>query len=55
LLTDPALRLAAMDAAGVDLQVISPMPLYHYWADPTAAVRIGTLVSAFMNQWATST
>ena len=33
LLSDPALRLAAMDAAGVDLQVISPMPLYHYWAD----------------------
>lgn len=40
LLTDPARRLAAMDNAGVDIQVISPMPLYHYWADPVLAERI---------------
>ncbi len=40
LLTEPARRLAAMDDAGVDIQVVSPMPLYHYWADPVLAERI---------------
>ncbi|MGW0941350.1 amidohydrolase family protein [Streptomyces sp. NPDC002623] len=34
LLTDAAVRLAAMDAAGVDIQLVSPSPShYHYWAD----------------------
>jgi aminocarboxymuconate-semialdehyde decarboxylase len=33
LLTDPARRLAAMDAAGVDVQLVSPSPShYHPWA-----------------------
>ena len=40
LLTEPARRLAAMDDAGVDIQVVSPMPHYHYWADPVVAERI---------------
>ena len=32
-LTDPARRLADMDSAGVDVQVVSPSPShYHYWA-----------------------
>ena len=35
LLTEPARRLAAMDDAGVDIQVVSPMPLYHYWPIPS--------------------
>ncbi len=39
LLTDPAQRLAAMDRARVDVQVVSPMPLYHYWADASVAQR----------------
>lgn len=31
-------RLAAMDAAGVDVQLVSPSPSqYHYWADPDLA------------------
>jgi aminocarboxymuconate-semialdehyde decarboxylase len=31
-------RLADMDAAGVDVQVVSPSPShYHYWADPDLA------------------
>jgi aminocarboxymuconate-semialdehyde decarboxylase len=34
-----------MDAAGVDLQVISPMPLYHYWAEPPVAVRVTRLTN----------
>ena len=33
-LTDVTARLAAMDAAGVDVQLVSPSPShYHYWAD----------------------
>jgi predicted TIM-barrel fold metal-dependent hydrolase len=45
LLTDPAQRLAAMDRAAVDVQVVSPMPLYHYWADPHLAERVTRLTN----------
>ena len=48
LLTDPAQRLAAMDRAGVDVQVVSPMPLYHYWADVSAAERLTRLTNESM-------
>ncbi len=38
LLTRVDTRLAEMDAAGVDVQVVSPSPShYHYWADPELA------------------
>ncbi|WP_299538574.1 amidohydrolase family protein [uncultured Streptomyces sp.] len=37
-LTDAAVRLAAMDAVGVDVQLVSPSPShYHYWADEELA------------------
>lgn len=37
-LTTVPRRLADMDAAGVDVQVVSPSPShYHYWADPELA------------------
>lgn len=40
-LTDPARRLADMDAMGVDVQVVSPAPnQYYYWADKALATRI---------------
>ncbi|MFF4584974.1 amidohydrolase family protein [Streptomyces sp. NPDC001388] len=40
-LTDVAARLAAMDAQGVDVQLVSPSPShYHYWADPRLAERV---------------
>ncbi|MGC0386936.1 amidohydrolase family protein [Streptomyces sp. SAI-129] len=40
-MTDPALRLAAMDAQGVDVQVVSPSPShYHYWADARTAEKL---------------
>ncbi|MGW1780006.1 amidohydrolase family protein [Streptomyces sp. NPDC002143] len=40
-LTDVAVRLAAMDAAGVDIQLVSPSPShYHYWADRRLAERL---------------
>jgi aminocarboxymuconate-semialdehyde decarboxylase len=40
-LTDLGVRLADMDAMGVDVQVVSPSPTqYYYWADPDLAARI---------------
>ncbi|MFJ7269091.1 amidohydrolase family protein [Streptomyces sp. NPDC099050] len=40
-LTDPAVRLAAMDAQGVDVQLVSPSPShYHYWADEDTAEKV---------------
>ncbi len=39
-LTDPDLRLAAMDAARVDVQAVSATPLPHAWADRDLAERI---------------
>jgi aminocarboxymuconate-semialdehyde decarboxylase len=40
-LTDVAVRLAAMDAQGVDVQLVSPSPShYHYWADEETAERL---------------
>jgi predicted TIM-barrel fold metal-dependent hydrolase len=39
-LTDLDLRLAAMDAAGVDIQAVTAVPLPHAWAGPALAERI---------------
>ncbi|MFJ7043339.1 amidohydrolase family protein [Streptomyces sp. NPDC101112] len=40
-LTDVAVRLAAMDAQGVDVQLVSPSPShYHYWADEATAEKV---------------
>ncbi|GAA2629518.1 amidohydrolase family protein [Streptomyces vastus] len=45
-LTDVAARLAAMDAAGVDVQLVSPSPShYHYWAEPRLAERVCRLAN----------
>ncbi|WP_406333979.1 amidohydrolase family protein [Streptomyces sp. NBC_00203] len=45
-LTDAAVRLAAMDAAGVDIQVVSPSPShYHYWAKPQLAEKVCRLAN----------
>ncbi|WP_328766920.1 amidohydrolase family protein [Streptomyces sp. NBC_00286] len=45
-LTDVAARLAAMDAAGVDVQLVSPSPShYHYWAEPQLAERLCRLAN----------
>jgi aminocarboxymuconate-semialdehyde decarboxylase len=45
-LTDPQVRLAAMDAAGIDVQLVSPMPIHHYWADTDLAARYASAVNA---------
>ncbi|MFI7006626.1 amidohydrolase family protein [Streptomyces sp. NPDC050145] len=45
-LTDPAARLAAMDAQGVDIQLVSPSPShYHYWADEETAEKVYRLAN----------
>ncbi|MFD7699321.1 amidohydrolase family protein [Streptomyces caelestis] len=40
-LTDVTVRLAAMDAQGIDVQLVSPSPShYHYWADAETAEKV---------------
>jgi len=47
LLTDVAARLAAMDDAGVDIQLVSPSPShYHYWAGEDPARTVCELANA---------
>jgi aminocarboxymuconate-semialdehyde decarboxylase len=46
LLTDVPARLAAMDGAGVDIQLVSPSPShYHYWADEDLARSVWELAN----------
>ncbi|MGW3289238.1 amidohydrolase family protein [Streptomyces sp. NPDC001002] len=45
-LTDVTTRLADLDAMGVDIQVVGPMPMHHYWADPDLAIRLARTVNA---------
>lgn len=48
-LTDLSVRLAAMDAMGVDMQVISPSPnQYHYWADAELGNDIATRLNTYV-------
>lgn len=42
---DPQVRLAAMDAAGVDTQVLSLSPPMVYWAGPERAIELCRLVN----------
>ncbi|MEU6375728.1 amidohydrolase family protein [Streptomyces sp. NPDC046909] len=44
-LTDVRARLADLDAMGVDIQVVGPMPMHHYWADPDLALRLARTVN----------
>ncbi len=46
-LTDVARRLADLDAMGVDAQVVGPMPMHRYWAEPDLAEKLtGTINEA---------
>ena len=44
-LTDVGRRLADLDAIGVDVQVVGPMPMHRYWAEPELAVKLTTVVN----------
>ncbi|MEJ2890406.1 amidohydrolase family protein [Actinomycetospora aeridis] len=44
-LTDRAVRLAAMDAVGIEVQLVSPMPIHHTWADRDLAARYAATVN----------
>ncbi|MFE7644232.1 amidohydrolase family protein [Streptomyces phaeoluteigriseus] len=45
-MTDVSARLAAMDAQGVDVQLVSPSPShYHYWADEETAEKVYRLTN----------
>ncbi|WP_433170900.1 amidohydrolase family protein [Actinoallomurus sp. CA-150999] len=44
-LTDVSVRLADLDAMGVDVQVVGPMPMHHYWADRRLAERLARTVN----------
>jgi aminocarboxymuconate-semialdehyde decarboxylase len=44
-LTDRGVRLAAMDAAGIEVQLVSPMPIHHTWADRDLAARYAVAVN----------
>lgn len=45
LMTDVRRRLAGMTAMGVDVQVVAPMPMHHYWADAALAARFARTVN----------
>jgi aminocarboxymuconate-semialdehyde decarboxylase len=44
-LTDVRRRLADLDAIGVDIQVVGPMPMHRYWAEPALAARLTTVIN----------
>jgi len=44
-LTDVQRRLADLDAIGVDVQVVGPMPMHRYWAEPELAVKLSTVIN----------
>ena len=44
-LTDAGTRLADMTAMGVDVQVVGPMPMHHYWADAVLARKLARITN----------
>ncbi len=38
-------RLADLDAIGVDVQVVGPMPMHRYWAGPALAGKLTTVIN----------
>src|SRR5258708_31903871 len=43
-LTSVARRLADLDAIGVDVQLVGPMPMHRYWAEPSLAGKLATVI-----------
>jgi aminocarboxymuconate-semialdehyde decarboxylase len=44
-LTDVDRRLSDMDAMGIDIQVVGPMPMHHYWAAPDLAADLARVTN----------
>jgi aminocarboxymuconate-semialdehyde decarboxylase len=44
-LTSVPRRLADLDAIGVDVQVVGPMPMHRYWAGPELAAKLATVIN----------
>jgi aminocarboxymuconate-semialdehyde decarboxylase len=44
-LTSVAHRLADLDAIGVDIQLVGPMPMHRYWAEPGLAAKLATVTN----------
>jgi aminocarboxymuconate-semialdehyde decarboxylase len=44
-LTSVERRLADLDAIGVDVQVVGPMPMHRYWAGPELAGKLTTVIN----------
>jgi aminocarboxymuconate-semialdehyde decarboxylase len=44
-LTSAERRLADLDAIGVDIQVVGPMPMHRYWAEPDLAAKLTATVN----------
>jgi aminocarboxymuconate-semialdehyde decarboxylase len=44
-LTDVNRRLADLDANGVDVQIVGPMPMHRYWAEPELAVKLTEVIN----------
>jgi aminocarboxymuconate-semialdehyde decarboxylase len=44
-LTSVARRLADLDAIGVDIQLVGPMPMHRYWAEPDLAAKLTTVTN----------
>jgi predicted TIM-barrel fold metal-dependent hydrolase len=44
-LTSVQRRLADLDAIGVDVQVVGPMPMHRYWAEPKLACKLTTVTN----------
>jgi aminocarboxymuconate-semialdehyde decarboxylase len=44
-LTDAGRRLADLTAMGVDIQVVAPMPMHRYWAEPDLAIKLATVTN----------
>jgi aminocarboxymuconate-semialdehyde decarboxylase len=44
-LTSAERRLADLDAIGVDIQVVGPMPMHRYWAEPELAGKLAAVTN----------
>jgi aminocarboxymuconate-semialdehyde decarboxylase len=44
-LTEVSARLADMDAMGMDVQLVGPMPMHHYWAPPPLAQQLARVTN----------